>query len=44
MTVEAAHAICDCIEAKLREAVDDVQITIHVEPEDKAKHAGIVVL
>ncbi|RYE55744.1 MAG: cation transporter, partial [Hyphomicrobiales bacterium] len=44
MTVEAAHTICDCIEAKLREAVDDVQITIHVEPEDKAKHAGIVVL
>lgn len=44
MTVEAAHAICDCIEAKLREAVREVQITIHVEPEDKAKHAGIVVL
>lgn len=44
MTVEAAHTICDCIEAKLREAVEDVQITIHVEPEDKAKHAGIVVL
>ncbi|RYE51094.1 MAG: cation transporter, partial [Rhizobiaceae bacterium] len=30
MTVEAAHAICDCIEAKLREAVREVQITIHV--------------
>lgn len=44
MTVEAAHAICDTIEAKLREAVRDVQITIHVEPEDKAKHSGIVVL
>lgn len=44
MTVESAHAICDCIEAKLREAVEDVQITIHVEPEDKAKHAGIVVV
>lgn len=44
MTVEAAHTICDCIEAKLREAVEDVQITIHVEPEDKAKHAGIVVV
>lgn len=44
MSVEAAHAICDTIEAKLREAVRDVQITIHVEPEEKAKHTGIVVL
>ena len=44
MSVDAAHTICDRIEAKLREAVEDVQITIHVEPEDKAKHAGIVVL
>ncbi|MGV3575963.1 MAG: cation diffusion facilitator family transporter [Devosia sp.] len=44
MTVDAAHAICDCIEAKLRDAVEDVQITIHIEPEEKAKHAGIVVL
>jgi cation diffusion facilitator family transporter len=44
MSVEAAHAICDRIEAKLREAVKDVQITIHVEPEEKAKHSGIVVL
>lgn len=44
MSVEAAHAICDTIEAKLHEAVEDIQITIHVEPESKAKHAGIVVL
>ncbi|WP_137151106.1 cation diffusion facilitator family transporter [Devosia sp. FKR38] len=44
MTVDAAHAICDDIEAKLREAVREVQITIHVEPEEKAKHAGIVVV
>lgn len=44
MTVDAAHGICDRIEAKLRDAVEDVQITIHVEPENKAKHAGIVVL
>ncbi|MHA6298448.1 cation diffusion facilitator family transporter [Devosia sp. CAU 1758] len=44
MSVDAAHTICDAIEAKLREAVKDVQITIHVEPEEKAKHAGIVVL
>lgn len=44
MSVEAAHAICDRIEAKLRQAVDNAQITIHVEPENKAKHSGIVVL
>lgn len=44
MSVDAAHAICDGIEAKLREAVEDVQITIHVEPENKAKHSGIVVV
>ncbi|WP_299747081.1 cation diffusion facilitator family transporter [Devosia sp.] len=44
MSVDAAHAICDNIEAKLHEAVEDIQITIHVEPENKAKHAGIVVL
>ncbi|MET3926493.1 cation diffusion facilitator family transporter [Devosia sp. 2618] len=44
MTVDAAHSICDSLEAKLREAVEDVQITIHVEPEAKAKHSGIVVL
>ena len=44
MTVDAAHTICDAIEAKLREAVPDLQITIHVEPEQKAKHSGIVVV
>ena len=44
MSVDAAHAICDRIEAKLRETVKNVQITIHVEPEEKAKHAGIVVV
>lgn len=44
MSVEAAHAICDSIEAKLREAVARAQITIHVEPEYKAKHSGIVVV
>eukprot|EP01035_Chromulina_nebulosa_P063299 gene63299-86594_t len=42
MTVEDAHAICDRIEAKLREAVTHAQVTIHVEPEEKAKHSGIV--
>ena len=44
MSVEDAHAICDRIEAKLREAVGHAQVTIHVEPENKAKHSGIVVV
>src|SRR5690606_39635940 len=44
MSVEAAHGICDVIEAKLREAVENAQVTIHVEPEEKAKHTGIVVV
>jgi cation diffusion facilitator family transporter len=44
MSVEEAHAICDRIEAKLRDVVADAQITIHVEPENKAKHSGIVVV
>ena len=44
MSVEDAHTICDRIEARLRAVVDRAQITIHVEPENKAKHAGIVVV
>jgi cation diffusion facilitator family transporter len=44
MTVDEAHAICDRIEARLRAVVETAQITIHVEPENKAKHSGIVVL
>lgn len=44
MAVSAAHDICDRIERALREEVDDTLIAIHVEPEQKAKHAGIVVL
>ncbi len=44
MPVADAHDICDRIEAALREAIDGARITIHVEPESKAKHAGVVVL
>lgn len=44
MTVDSAHSICDRIEAKLREAEADAMVTIHVEPEAKAKHSGIVVI
>lgn len=40
MTVERSHEICDRIEAALKAAVAGAMITIHVEPETKAKHAG----
>lgn len=44
MPVQEAHSICDRIEQQLRARIEPVQITIHVEPEDKAKHHGIVVV
>ncbi|CAG0906938.1 unnamed protein product [Cyprideis torosa] len=44
MTVEAAHDICDRLEAALQAEIDQCTVTIHVEPEHKAKHEGIVVL
>ncbi|MEO9529134.1 cation diffusion facilitator family transporter [Roseibium sp.] len=44
MAVEAAHDICDRIETAIAEDVPGARITIHVEPEHKAKHSGIVVL
>jgi len=44
MSVDEAHMICDRIEMKLRDSVPSAQITIHVEPENKAKHSGIVVV
>ena len=42
MTVTQAHDICDRIENALRDAVPGARVTIHIEPEHKAKHAGIV--
>jgi cation diffusion facilitator family transporter len=44
LSVLDAHAICDRIEAALRASMGEAVITIHVEPEDKAKHTGVVVL
>lgn len=43
-TVEDAHTLCDRIEAALMAALPGARVTIHVEPEHKAKHSGIVVL
>lgn len=44
MRVSDAHAICDRIEAALKADLGEAVITIHVEPEGKAKHRGVVVL
>ena len=44
LTVSEAHDLCDRIEAGLKALVEGCVVTIHVEPEFKAKHAGIVVL
>lgn len=44
MSVSDAHDICDRIEQALKTEVEDAVITIHVEPEGKAKHSGIVVV
>lgn len=44
MRVDESHDICDRIETGLRAAFSGALITIHVEPENKAKHTGIVVL
>jgi cation diffusion facilitator family transporter len=43
-TVFDAHEICDRIETALKDAIEGAKITIHVEPEHKKKHSGIVVL
>jgi cation diffusion facilitator family transporter len=44
MEVSQSHDICDKLEKALRAEVHDSSITIHVEPEDKAKHTGVVVV
>ena len=44
MTVEEAHDICDRIEAALKAEMEGLVVTIHVEPERKAKHTGVIVL
>ena len=44
MRVDEAHAICDRVEAALKSQVEGLVVTIHVEPEGKAKHHGVLVL
>ena len=43
-TVAEAHAVCDRIEAALKAELEGAVITIHVEPEEKAKQEGVPVL
>jgi len=44
MRVVEAHAICDRVEAALKAELGSAVITIHVEPDNKAKHSGVLVL
>lgn len=44
MTVADAHVICDRVEAALKGEMPGMLISIHVEPESKAKHHGVPVL
>ena len=43
-TVSEAHRICDRIEAAIRAEVGDAVISIHVEPDWKAKQHGVLLL
>lgn len=43
-TVAEAHEVCDRIEAALKAELEGAVITIHVEPEEKAKQEGVPVL
>jgi cation diffusion facilitator family transporter len=44
MTVEEAHAICDRIEDALEAEIAGADVSIHVEPDHKAKAKGAVAL
>jgi cation diffusion facilitator family transporter len=44
MRVDEAHEICDRIEAALKIEMSHLVVNIHVEPEHKAKHEGVLIL
>ena len=44
MSVQEAHDICDRLEEAIQAVVDGANVTIHVEPQEKAKHHGVLVL
>lgn len=44
MSVSEAHLICDRLEDAIRAEIGGANVTIHVEPQEKAKHHGVLVL
>ncbi|RJF73375.1 cation transporter [Deinococcus cavernae] len=44
MTVAQAHAICDRLEEAVTNELEGAHVTIHVEPEENAKHHGVLVI
>lgn len=44
MSVAEAHTICDRVEASLKSEIPGLSVTIHVEPDAKAKHQGVIVV
>jgi cation diffusion facilitator family transporter len=44
VTVSESHEICDRVEHALHELFPDASISIHVEPDEKAKQTGISVI
>jgi cation diffusion facilitator family transporter len=44
MSVTVAHDVCDRLERAIKAEFPDALISIHVEPDNQAKHSGIVVL
>ena len=42
MTVRESHAICDRLEVGLESTIPGADVTIHVEPDNKAKDDGAV--
>ncbi|MFC4425470.1 cation diffusion facilitator family transporter [Deinococcus navajonensis] len=44
MTVTEAHHICDRLEDAIQAEIGGANVTIHVEPQEKAKHHGVLVL
>jgi cation diffusion facilitator family transporter len=44
MSVAVAHDTCDRLERAIRAEFPDALISIHIEPDNQAKHSGIVVL
>lgn len=44
MTVAESHGICDRVETALKDDLPEAVITIHVEPEEKAKLDGVPVV